>query len=78
MMTLIRSDPKGKLFKIRKVYTRNFNVKVSAGEGKAVIGAENMYGKNWPVCSSYYMELDVWRGTVMATDELVKMAASKL
>ena len=31
--------------------SRNFNVKVSAGEGKAVLGVENTYGKNWPLCS---------------------------
>ena len=29
------------------IYTRNFNVKVSVGKGKAVTGVEDMYPENW-------------------------------
>ena len=31
--------------------TTNFNVKVSAGEGKAVIGVLDTYAENWPLYS---------------------------
>ena len=36
---------------IRNFKTRNFNVKVSAGEGKAFIGLVDMYTENKPVHS---------------------------
>ena len=38
--------------------TRNFNVKVSAGKGKAVIGVEDTYAENCQKCRKTNSDLD--------------------